>query len=93
MAVDNFNGTKVLGRIIQVDHAQNYKKKTDVKDEVSKSEARIISNFSFEFSSMIQNQNFGNLPMDDREAKRLRKKLRRERETSKERCARKAKKL
>lgn len=93
MAVDNFNGTKVLGRIIQVDHAQNYKKKTDVKDEISKKEERIISNFSTEFSSMIQKQDSEDLQIDDRDTRRLRKKLRRERETSEERRARKAKRL
>ena len=38
LAVDNFNGTKVIGRIIRVDHVNNYRppKDHDDADEISK---------------------------------------------------------
>ncbi|RNA36847.1 RNA-binding motif X-linked 2 [Brachionus plicatilis] len=38
LAVDNFNGTKILGRIIKVDHAGNYKppKEYEDADEITK---------------------------------------------------------
>ena len=38
LAVDNFNGTKVIGRLIRVDHVSNYKppKDHDDADEISK---------------------------------------------------------
>ncbi|XP_012280494.1 RNA-binding motif protein, X-linked 2-like [Orussus abietinus] len=31
LAVDNFNGTKILGRVIRVDHMSNYKKHKEKK--------------------------------------------------------------
>ncbi|CAF0911410.1 unnamed protein product [Brachionus calyciflorus] len=38
LAVDNFNGTKILGRVIRVDHAGNYKppKEHEDADEITK---------------------------------------------------------
>ncbi|XP_017983551.1 PREDICTED: zinc finger CCCH domain-containing protein 25 [Theobroma cacao] len=42
LAVDNLNGTQILGRIIRVDHVEKYKKKEeeDEKEEQKKREAR-----------------------------------------------------
>lgn len=42
LAVDNLNGAQILGRIIRVDHAANYKKKEeeDEEEEQKKREAR-----------------------------------------------------
>ncbi len=38
LAVDNFNGTKIIGRVIRVDHVGNYRppKDHDDADEISK---------------------------------------------------------
>lgn len=36
LAVDNFNGIKILNRILRVDHVSNYKVPKNVRDEAAK---------------------------------------------------------